>query len=135
MIENPFPVDNRTGPEIVRERIEMIGAVFNRKITETLILVFQDALEGYPAAVLKKAFKKAELSLQHFPTPKIMRNLCNEEMPSDSWRYSYRTGQDADGTPYRIDPATGEKLYRPQHCPEGREFLLTLRRLAIKEKP
>jgi len=88
--------DNRTPHEVVRERIEMLGAVFNRKITEQLICVFQDILGRYPPSVLKRAFSKAELQMEKFPTPKMMAVLCGEETPSQAWKYDFRPSFDQD---------------------------------------
>lgn len=131
--------DNRTSGEIIRDRVEMLGAVFNRKVTEQLIAVFQDTLTGYPVSALKKAFTKAEGQLERFPTPKIMKLMCNEEMPSGAWKYHYRDAEGKDpetGRPIRIkiDPETGEKLYRAGDCPEGRAFLEKLASIAGREK-
>jgi hypothetical protein len=126
--------DDRTPEQIIRERIEFLGAALGRKITEELIVVFQDGLKGYPKSVLKRAFGKAEQQLEKFPTPKGMKKLCDEEMPSQGWRYQYKGAFDKDGVHCQVDPETGEKMYRPQDCPEGREFLLELRRIAGKGK-
>ncbi len=130
--------DNRNADEIVRARIEMLGGVFSRKVSEQMIMVFQEALAGYPKEVLKKAFQHAERELERFPTPKIMRALCNENMPSESWKYNYKEidGKDPEtGRPIkiRIDPAPihkgEEMLYRADDCPEGRAFLAAFREM------
>lgn len=88
--------DNRTDTEIIRDRVEILAAVFNRKINEQLILVFQDALRGYPKGALKRAFSKAETELEKFPTVKLMRTLCNGEMPSHAWQYTFTPSEDVD---------------------------------------
>jgi hypothetical protein len=86
--------DNRSSAEIISDRIEMLGAVFNRKITEELKQVFEEALHGYSRGALKRAFIKAERQLERFPTPKIMRSLCNEETPAKTWRYEFEISAD-----------------------------------------
>ena len=135
--------DGRPANEIIRERIEMLAAVFSRKISEEMIIVFQDALAGYPNDVLKKSFTQAERSLERFPTPKMMRSLCNENMPSESWRYHYKETDGTDpetGQPVKIwidpDPIhKGEELlYRADDCPEGRAFLKAFKELCRPTK-
>jgi hypothetical protein len=96
-------------PELIRERVELLGAVFNRKVRPAMTVVFQEALEGYPYGTIQQAFIKAERELERFPTPKAMRTLCNESMPSQSWRYDFQPalGKDPEtGKPIRvlIDP-------------------------------
>jgi hypothetical protein len=81
----------------------MLAAVFNHKVNENLIAVFQDALKGYPGGVLQSAFIKAERQLERFPTPKVMRSLCNEDMPSRAWRYDFAVGSG-------IDPESGREV-------------------------
>ena len=135
--------DGRTAAEIILTRVEMIGAVYSRKTSPEMITVFQEALEGYPISVLKKAFLRAERELEKFPTPKTMRQLCNEEMPSNSWKYHYKQvpGTDPEtGAPITIyidpDPLPGKsnELYRATDCPEGRRFLASPRELAGRKE-
>ena len=124
--------DSRSDAEVIRDRVEMLGGIFGRKVTEPLIAVFQDVLRGYPVAVLKNSFTKAESQCERMPTPKMMRAICNEEMPSQSWKYQYRPTVDRDGIKCWIDPDPPNKheelLYRAEDCPEGREFLAKLGR-------
>ena len=136
------PKDDRTAAEIIMTRVEMVGAVYSRKTSPEMITVFQEALEGYPMSVLKKAFLRAERELEKFPTPKTMRQLCNEEMPSNSWKYNYKPvpGSDPEtGAPITIyidpDPLPGSsnELYMAYDCPEGREFMRVLKEMSRKE--
>lgn len=164
--------DNRSSTEVIRERVEMLAAVFSKKTTAELIVVWEQSLKEYPVSALKAAFTKAERNLERFPTPKTMRALCNENMPSQAWRYDFQPALKNDpetGKPVRVlidpDPTCrncrsprsqhpyrkltesgdlklicetyiGEKedrmMYRPQDCPEGREFLRVLK--AFKPK-
>ncbi len=148
------PADDRNQREIIQERIEMLAAVFSKKISAQMIVVFQDALERYPKSALKKGFTKAEIGLERFPTPKIMRELCNSEMPSRNWRYNFIPSKDSEGTlclldpdpdcnhcrePRSLHPVKGCPgfegsiyMYRPQDCPEGREFSAKFREIAGK---
>ena len=112
----------------------MLMAVFNRKHSDELVDVFKETLRGYPMDALKQAFKKAETELERFPTPKLMRDICNGCMPSNNWKYKQipATTKDAEtgeAVPCRIDPESGEKLFLPQHCPEGRAFLAKMREM------
>jgi len=138
--------------EYIRTRILMLAAVFNRKTSDELVEVFREILRGYPFNALQKAFSKAESTLERFPTPKMMRELCNEEMPSGLWRYDFKPGKDPNGVPCLIDPdpscdscrepkslhpnrhcqifrdrLDAKYMYRPQDCPEGRAFLAALK--------
>ena len=111
-------------------RIMMLASVFGRKVTDEMVEVYRTALCNYPVSVLAKAFAKAEQGLERFPTPKIMRELCNGEMPSTAWKYNLKDSRDREGTPCKIDPETGEYLYLPQNCPEGRAYLAKMREIA-----
>ena len=135
------PRDDRPSAQIIRERVEMLAAVFSRKLSDEMLIVFQEALHGYPKETLKRAFLKAERELDRFPTPKAMRLLCNEEMPSGAWKYHFtpKLGNDPEtGKPIRIlidpDPMPGRarELYKAEDCPEGREFLAKLKEIAGK---
>lgn len=130
--------DSRSDAEVIRDRVEMLGGIFGRKVTEPLIAVFQDVLRGYPVSVLKNSFTKAESQCERMPTPKMMRAICNEEMPSQAWKYQYRPTVDRDGIKCWIDPDPPNKheelLYRAEDCPEGREFLAKLGEIAKNHK-
>jgi hypothetical protein len=63
-----------------------------------------------------------------------MRQICNEEMPSQTWKYNYVKTTDKAGTPCLIDPVTKETLYLPQNCPEGREYLKVLAEIAKRPR-
>lgn len=150
------PADNRSQREIIFDRIEMLAAVFNRKISEQMIVVFQEALGKFSKSTLKAAFSKAEVELERFPTPKIMRSLCYGEMPSRTWRYSFTPSHDAQGVPCLLDPDPDcdhcreprskhphEKckgfdgsvyMYKPQDCEEGRAFLAKMKAIHDKGK-
>jgi hypothetical protein len=123
-------------------------------------MVFEEVLKNYPKAVIQKAFTKAESELERFPTPKIMRTICSESMPSQTWRYDFEPSVDYDAEsevrvlidpdptcsicrePKSIHPlkkcgrytpsglGDDRVMFRPQDCPEGREFLLKLRKIA-----
>jgi hypothetical protein len=142
---------------IIRERVEMIAAVFSRKISEQMVVVFQDALQLYPKGAVKKAFAKAEQGLERFPTPKIMRDLCNAEMPSRGWAYHFLDGKDANGVACRLDPdpncdycreprslhprkscagfAGSIYMYKPEDCEEGRAYLAKIQELQAEKRP
>jgi hypothetical protein len=130
------PRDDRTTREVVHDRLEMLCAVFNRKCSDQLIVVYQDCLEKFPPFAVKKGFTKAETELERFPTPKILRELCQGQMPSSGWQYTYKdsTSLDRDTgqiVPCKIDPVTNEELFRPQNCKEGRAFLAKLKELSL----
>lgn len=145
--------------EYIKARVLMLAAVFNRKASDELVEVFREVLRGYPFSALKGAFSKAESTLERFPTPKIMRELCNEEMPSNSWRYNFRPSTDPNGIACLIDPdpscdfcreplsmhpnkrcaaiinlLPAKFMYRPQDCEEGREFLVKLEQFKKKTR-
>jgi len=112
---------------LISIRIQMLAAVFNRKTSDEMVRVYKDALQGYPMTVLGKAFTFAEQTLERFPTPKVMRSLANEAMPSEAWRYRYRKAESNDPetgmiVPVLIDPVNGDELFRMSDCPEGRAF-------------
>jgi hypothetical protein len=73
--------------------------------------------------------------LDRFPTPSKMGEIAVGFLPSTTWKYDYRdikitdprTGVQVDA---KRDPVSGEHLFRPQDCLEGRAFLDTLRLLA-----
>ena len=140
---------------IISIRIQMLAAVFSKKCPDELISVFKSNLNRFPITVLMKAFSRAETELERFPTPRIIASMCGEAMPSEMWRYDYKSGTDPDGVPCLIDPDPwcdncrksrnehpneacsyftdehGAKyLYRPQDCPEGRGFLQKMSALA-----
>lgn len=141
--------DNRPERTIIRERIEMIAAVFSKKISEEMILVFQSALERYPNEVLKRAFGKAETELERFPTPKAMRDYCNADMPSRGWAYDFVHSRDPEGIPCLLDPDPNCEhcrdprsfhptktcdnfegsiyMYKPEDCAEGRMYLAAVK--------
>ena len=105
----------------------MLAAVFNRKSNGEMERVYKDALQGFPMPVLGKAFTKAEQQLERFPTPKMMRGLANESMPSETWRYRYQLVESHDpetgmAVQVLIDPATGDEMFQMGDCPEGRAF-------------
>lgn len=113
----------------------MLMAVFNRKPSDELVQVFKETLGGFSYEALKDAFRKAETELDRFPTPKVMREICCGCMPSRNWRYNFAKGKAKDAetgkeVPCLIDPENGDKLFRPQDCPEGREFLKKFREMA-----
>ena len=123
--------------DLIRIRLQMLMAVFGKRLADEHQGAFYDVylrnLEKYPVGVLTKAFAKAEQELERFPTPKILREICNSEMPSQTWKYHYKDATDDEGIPCKVDPETGEHLYLPQNCPEGREFLAKLSELAEKK--
>lgn len=143
--------------EYIKVRVLMLAAVFNRKASDELVEVFREILSKYPFTALQKAFSKAESTLERFPTPKQMREMCNEEMPSSAWRYDFKPSHDPKGVPCLIDPdpccdscrepksvhphrkcaffqdrLDAKYMYRPQDCPEGRGFLAALREFKKK---
>jgi hypothetical protein len=123
---------------IIHDRVEMLAAVFSRKVSEELIHVYQEALAGYPAFVLRSAFVKAERELDKMPTPKTMRWICNDCMPSQNWKNDLIPSTAMDGdreVQVLLDPSDGSIRYRPQDCQEGREFLALLRKIAGKAPP
>ena len=66
--------------ELIKERLTKLGAVFNRKIKNEAVAVYQEALHGYPFHVLEQAFTQAFNTLERFPTPRTLRMLANEHM-------------------------------------------------------
>jgi hypothetical protein len=151
--------------EIIDLRVKMLAAVFGRKITDDLIIVFKRVLGVFSTRVLGKAFSKAEAELERFPTPKQMAAIAGELMPSGLWRYNFEPGEAPDPDTgmlvnVLIDPdpscdvcreprsrhphdkCTGmvdelyaHAMYRPQDCPEGRAFLAVLRKIGESKKP
>lgn len=126
---NTESVDDRLS--LISIRVQMLAAVFNRKTSDAMVSVYKDALQGYPMPVLGKAFTQAEQTLERFPTPKIMRSLANEAMPSEAWRYRYSKAESRDPetgmvVTVLIDPASGDELFRMNDCPEGRAFAAKL---------
>jgi len=123
--------------EYIGIRVQMLGQALGGKMTDEKIRVFKDALERFPTRVMSVAFTRAEQQLERFPTPKLMQTICGECMPSNSWMYDYKKRESRDPETGRtitvaIDPVTGDQLFRPQDCPEGRAFLNKFRELAGK---
>jgi len=145
---------------LISTRIQMLADIFNRKITDGMVAVYQRILRGFPIFVLSKAFTEAESTLEKFPTPRILAGMCGAVMPSQMWRYSFRADQAPDPEtgmfvdvlidpdplcdscrnpqsehPTKtcrefIDKLFSFALYRPQDCPEGRMFLARLKEIA-----
>lgn len=118
---------------IISIRTQMLMAVFGKKENADLISVFKRHLNAYPVWILGKAFTRAETELERFPTVRWLMGACEQLKPSSMWRYSYKDSVDEAGVPCKLDPETGEKLYLPQNCPEGREFLEAMAKLAEKK--
>lgn len=118
----------------VKIRTMQLQVTFGKRENREMARVFAEVLSRYPENVLKRAYSRAERELTAFPSPKVMRQLCNEEMPPETWRYNYVKTADNTGTPCLIDPATKEKLYLPQHCEEGREYLKVFAAIAKRSK-
>ena len=122
---NTESIDDRRS--LIGIRIQMLAAVFNRKSNDELERVYKDSLQGFPLTVLGKAFTKAEQELERFPTPKVMRALGNESMPSQAWRYRYGRAESRDpetgmAVQVLIDPENGDQMFLMGDCPEGRAF-------------
>ena len=118
----------------IRERVKLLADVLGAKEpTDGRIMSFQDGLERYCESALRKAFNRAEQELERFPTPKTMKSFCNEESPSESWKYDFKPGNDNNGNKCLIDPnAEGADrfMYLPQNCEEGKRFLAKLKEIA-----
>ena len=120
-------------------RLQMLIDVFGKRVTdeglEALKRVYGDALEKLPASTISQGFTRAEQECERFPTPKLLKDICSQFMPSSAWKYDYKPGKDANGIACLIDPTeTGpiRFMYRPQDCAEGRAFLANLRKVANK---
>jgi hypothetical protein len=116
----------------IRVRAMQLMFVFGKKQNSEMARVFSEVLIHYPESVLMKAFSRAERECERMPTPKVMRALCNEEMPSQAWQYDFKRGIDPNRIPCLIDPTgKGDKkfMYRAEDCPEGRAFLAKLREI------
>lgn len=115
-------------------RVQSLAVILGKKLPEELIAVFQKCLSVFPIHVLSSTFSKAEKSLEKFPTPRRMAELCREEMPSEDWRYQFKPGVDPHGVACMIDPdpkCPEEKyLYKWHDCEEGRIFMKLLREVA-----
>lgn len=118
---------------IISIRTQMLMAVFGKKENPDLVSVFKRHLNVYPVWILGKAFTRAETELERFPTVRWLLGACEQLRPSSLWKYSYKDSVDEAGVPCKLDPESGEKLYLPQNCPEGREFLEALAKLAEKK--
>lgn len=142
----------------IRIKTQALGEIHNRKVTEGMISVFTRALHGYPIEALEKGFRIAEEQLERFATPKKMIEICNDQMPSGMWRYTYKSGVGPDGVACLIDPdpdcdtchkrksehptahcdfvdnRQSRYLYRAVDCEEGRAFLAALAKLAENPK-
>jgi hypothetical protein len=117
----------------------MLMGLFGKKITDdqldTMKRVYFEALENMSTEAITGGFKRAEQTLDRFPTPRAMRDLCADCETGGLERYDYGDSRAIDpGTgqevAVKIDPITREILYKAEDCPEGREFLATLRRIA-----
>lgn len=118
---------------IISIRTQMLMAVFGKKENPDLVSVFKRHLNRYPTWILSKAFTRAETELERFPTVRWLVGACEQLKPSSVWKYSYKDSIDEHGMPCKIDPETGDKLYLPQNCEEGREFLKAFAKLAEKK--
>lgn len=143
---------------IISIRTQMLMAVFGKKENADLVSVFKRHLNRYPTWILGKAFTRAETELERFPTVRWLVGACEQLKPSSVWKYSYKDSTDDEGIPCKIDPDPDcdvcrkswsqhphEKcsevvdklhakfMYKPQDCPEGREFLQAMARLAEKK--
>lgn len=152
-------VDDRRS--LIRIRMLMLIQVLGKRVTddnlETFLAVYVDSLQGFGQGTLTRAFKRAEQELERFPTPKILKEICNMEAPSNNWRYNFTPGVDDNGVPCLIDPdpdcdecrepirlhptkkcftavdkRQAKFMYRPQNCEEGREFLAKLKEFSAK---
>jgi hypothetical protein len=124
---------------LISVRLQMLIALFGKKFSddglESVKRVYCDALQNFDDTAITGGFKKAEQTCERFPTPKAMKDFCSESTQSGAWRYNYgkskaldpETGKEVE---VRIDPVTGELLFRAEDCPEGREFLRKFRELA-----
>lgn len=125
---------------LISVRLQMLISLFNKKISseslEALTRVYCTALENFPERSITQGFNNAEQALERFPTPKILRELCNKFAPSNVWKYHFKPGKARDpetGEEVDIlidpDPAAGKsnQVFRPQDCPEGRRFLAKLK--------
>jgi hypothetical protein len=146
---------------LICTRLGMLINVFGKRTSEVqkqaLERVWCDALGNLPAQAITDGFNKAEHSCERFPTPKSLRALCTEFMPSGAWKYDFSPSVDEDGVEVLIDPdptctrcreprsihptakcqawersklGDHRLMYRPQNCPEGRTFLEVLREVA-----
>lgn len=118
---------------IISIRTQMLMAVFGKRENDDLIAVFKRHLNRYSERIVAAAFSKAESELERFPTVRAMVGICETLKPSGVWKYNYKDDVDQDGVPCKIDPETKEKLYLPQNCKEGREFLRALAKIAGKK--
>ena len=134
--ENLSTDDKRS---LIGIRLQMLVDLFGKRVADdsmdALRRVYCDTLEGFPSYAISKGFSKAEQSCEKFPTPKTMREFIAGEVIADTSRYTFRTAKATDpitGEPIEVmlDPETGQRLYRPQDCPEGRWFLAKLKEIA-----
>lgn len=136
--------------KLISIRVQMLAAIFSRKLSDDAIAVFQRVLLHFPEGVLKKAFTNAETSLDKMPTPKVLAQMCGEVMPSRAWRYNFQPAKgdvlidpDPDCDVCRkpqsehptntcgfVDERNARAMYRAEDCEEGRDFLALLRKIA-----
>lgn len=144
----------------IQTRVQILFAVFSKKSSEELVLVFQNRLEQFSQPVLRKVFDRCESELERFPTVKQVLGFCYTERPSETWRYNYVPSTDEHGVECLEDPdpncsrcreprslhphakcqeyestLQNHLLYRPQNCPEGKAFLALMESMAVKKIP
>ena len=121
--------------DLIRERVISLCDVFGKRCGDGLPGAVTEHLKGFPVSVLRRAFRRAECELEKFPTIKKLRELCHEETPSQMWTRTFRSAVGKDTETGRlvnilVDPQSGEEMFYPADCPEGRKFLKLLHTMA-----
>lgn len=134
-------MDKEAVRDLISIRLQMLINLFGRKVNEEQLegmkRVYADTLDRMPAYAITGGFTKAERSCDRLPTPKAMRELCGECLHGGNG-YDFRDAKGEDpetgaAITIKIDAKTGERLYKAQDCPEGREFLAKLREFGRKK--
>ena len=135
-------MDSEAVYSLISVRLQMLIHLFGRKVNEeqldSMKRVYSETLGRMPLDAISRGFAKAERTCDRMPTPKLMRELCSEFISGGS-RYHFGDGWGEDPETkqrvrVKVDQDTGEVLYKAENCPEGREFLATLRRMSRKPK-
>jgi hypothetical protein len=92
---------------LISIRLQMLIDLFGKKVSdnglEALKRVYCDALQNFTKQAISAGFSKVEKNCDRFPTPKLLAYVCQENMPSEAWRYSFSPYEDQ-------DPETGETV-------------------------
>ena len=100
-----MPVEDRRS--LISIRVQMLITLFNKRISDealsSVVRVFCDGLEHLPSEAITRGFSKAEQELDRFPTPRLMKDICSEFIPTNMWCYDFKPA-------ISRDPETGEQV-------------------------